>query len=136
MCIVMAGPTAPALRRAPGELPYWPARHLPRLLDGLLHPTHRYEVSVSLAFAFTHGDVTLIVVAMIGAGSTLFATRKNRRLILEETNTYNGAKLGKTVHDIAQTVEVVAAQTHVMQGWMLSHDEKHHAGDEEGGENG
>jgi hypothetical protein len=88
-------------------------------------------------------NVTLLLVAAIGAGTTLLvsllnfrALRKNRTLILAETDTFNGSKLGETVHDMAQTIEVVAAQTHVMQGWMLNHDEKHHAEDKEGGENG
>ena len=85
-----------------------------------------------MGVTFSHNDYVLILIAAIGGLATLgvgilnyFTAHRNRKLILAETDTFNGRKLGETVHDIAATTEIVAAQVHVMQGWMLNHDEKH-----------
>ena len=81
---------------------------------------------------FDHVDYSLIIVAAIGAmggvavGVLNFVTvHRNRALILAETDTLNGRKLGETVHDMAQTLETVAAQLHTQTKMLHTHLEDH-----------
>ncbi len=75
-------------------------------------------------------DPTVIAVAAIGATGTLlvalvntFGIRKSRitaGVAAEQLDTGNEKNLGHTVHDIAQTVELIAAQTHTNTSELLN----------------
>ena len=93
--------------------------------------------------AFDHADATLMIVAVIGAGATVaigvlnfFAVLRNRAVAgvaadkaavaADQMQTGNEKNLGLTVHDMAQTVEVVAAQIHTNTTELLA---LHHKAD-------
>jgi len=60
------------------------------------------------------------VAALLGARSA----KRGRRESAEAQDTGNAKKLGHTVHDIAQTVEVISAQVHTNATELLSINEK------------
>ena len=85
-----------------------------------------------LSLTLTQHHVSLLT-ALIAAcaliAATLLSTRRARReseAVRAAMDTQNGRALGETVHDIAQTVELVQAQGHTNTGELLA---LHHKAD-------
>jgi len=70
----------------------------------------------------------IIVVALIGAIS-VWQGRRGRRVeskldqVREDQETSNGMNLGETVHDMAQTQEIISAQLHTNTKEIVNHAE-------------
>ena len=78
--------------------------------------------------AFDHQDATLIIVAAIGAIGTLivgvlnyFSGMRGRARLERHVDTFNNKTAGETIHDMAQTVEVVSGQVHAVDRKLQAH---------------
>jgi uncharacterized membrane protein YadS len=74
-----------------------------------------------------HADVTLIVVAFIGLMGTLaigLMNLYNSHANSKRLKTGNDRDIGDTVHDIAQTMEIVQAQGHLNAKELMALGEK------------
>jgi len=85
-------------------------------------------IAAHVFYHLSEASFALIIVAVIGAIAAV-QSRRARRVeskldrSIKDQDTANGKGLGETVHDMAQTQEIISAQLHTNTKEIVSHAE-------------
>jgi Na+/glutamate symporter len=85
-------------------------------------------IAAHVFYHLSEATFGLIIVAVIGAIAAVQGRRARRvesklDKVSEDQETSNGKNLGKTVHDMAQTQEIISAQIHTNTKEIVNHAE-------------